>query len=700
MLSSQKKLGPLCGPPTPQAFEEMLQQLGAAYQQLHAENEVVERELATLRAEENDGKACSVLVNEPVSDAALHFSRKTSTLSRRDEYNDVGVPVGHEGQIGPCDQQLDDDHDVHNWLPSSRCVVSVNDQQRQNHVDQYYRLAARSDGRLTALDLVAACMRFNPCLDRPGLFHALVKFNTFCTFGPEQMDQGCSPTQLDGQDFDLIASNVQVSFFVFERLVSTDDFNHQMLQDDASVLVELRRSLALESSVHMETQDASLNIIIDAVGVCAACLGAGVAGHYLNGYHGEADSKSPLSWVWFAVELCITFFFVLEVVLKIIKYGRLHYFCGARSYWNAFDTVLAVASVLDMSVIIIHLAGYNLFRDQPANFTRFLRLAQLVRPIRMLRHKLFAELGAMVEALFTGLRVLVWAIMLLLLVIYMLSLISVLVVGIDDAFDDALDSSAYLQRSRMPFMWNMFTIFRCFTDGCTAADGTPLHVRAAVRWGRAFMFLYVFIYLFVTIGIFNLIMAIFIDYVMDSSNKRRQREREGNAGDMESRLKHLIGDLSRLSQPRTPRPKSVVLGLFPQSVALCCQRRFPALKARVRRGIPSLDPNLGITRQVFNTWLDDKQMLQLLDDMDVGTGNRTGLFDVLDVDQSGTLEVQEIVSGLMNLRGPAEKCDVIATLMSVRHILPVIEDIHRTLSVASRDDCKAATAEGLAPFSV
>ena len=48
-----------------------------------------------------------------------------------------------------------------------------------------------------------------------------------------------------------------------------------------------------------------------------------------------------------------------------------------------------------------------------------------------------------------------------------------------------------------------------------------------------------------------------------------------------------------------------------------------------------------IPRDLFKLWLQDPDLLELLDDMDIGTSNKTELFDVLDCDLSGELEVPE-----------------------------------------------------------
>merc|ERR1712014_28948 len=57
-----------------------------------------------------------------------------------------------------------------------------------------------------------------------------------------------------------------------------------------------------------------------------------------------------------------------------------------------------------------------------------------------------------------------------------------------------------------------------------------------------------------------------------------------------------------------------------------------------------------ITRDVFHTWLLDKDFVQVLDDADVDISNKFELFDILDVDMGGELSAEELVHGLMKLR--------------------------------------------------
>merc|ERR1712079_736802 len=99
----------------------------------------------------------------------------------------------------------------------------------------------------------------------------------------------------------------------------------------------------------------------------------------------------------------------------------------------------------------------------------------------------------------------------------------------------------------------MFTLFRCFTAGCSAYDGTPLELHLFKSYGARYLFGHMFIFLFVSVGIFNLIMAVFIDNVMDQSVQRKQAERGLNRDIMEVKLKELVDRLAR-NQTSGERP--------------------------------------------------------------------------------------------------------------------------------------------------
>merc|ERR1712151_178438 len=87
--------------------------------------------------------------------------------------------------------------------------------------------------------------------------------------------------------------------------------------------------------------------------------------------------------------------------------------------------------------------------------------------------------------------------------------------------------------------------------------------------------------------------------------------------------------------------------------------------------------NTAITRDVFNSWLShDKDMLNVLEDLDIETSTKYELFDMLDVDMGGELDFGELVDGIMRVRGPIAKCDIVATRLGVRHMTKLLERLN------------------------
>merc|ERR1711879_349552 len=75
---------------------------------------------------------------------------------------------------------------------------------------------------------------------------------------------------------------------------------------------------------------------------------------------------------------------------------------------------------------------------------------------------------------------------------------------------------------------------------------------------------------------------------------------------------------------------------------------------------------IGMSRSSFCHLLSHPDLEHLLEDLDIETCNPVELFDVLDADMSGELDIEEIISGLLSLRGPAEKKDAVGALLCGR----------------------------------
>merc|ERR1712039_1045985 len=79
--------------------------------------------------------------------------------------------------------------------------------------------------------------------------------------------------------------------------------------------------------------------------------------------------------------------------------------------------------------------------------------------------------------------------------------------------------------------------------------------------------------------------------------------------------------------------------------------------------------------------LNDKKVKDLLEDLEISVSNHSKLFDIIDSNGSGTLDVGELIEGLMKLRGPADKGDVVCAALMVRstqrHLRKLEADLYK-----------------------
>ncbi|OLP90066.1 hypothetical protein AK812_SmicGene28418 [Symbiodinium microadriaticum] len=90
--------------------------------------------------------------------------------------------------------------------------------------------------------------------------------------------------------------------------------------------------------------------------------------------------------------------------------------------------------------------------------------------------------------------------------------------------------------------------------------------------------------------------------------------------------------------------------------------------------------HINITREVFQAWLKDQEFVRVLEEADVDVSNKFELFNILDVDMGGELSVEELLNGLMGLRGDVSKGDVVSILLRVRDILQRVERMEQKMS--------------------
>jgi len=171
----------------------------------------------------------------------------------------------------------------------------------------------------------------------------------------------------------------------------------------------------------------------------------------------------------------------------------------------------------------------------------------------------------------------------------------------------------------------------------------------------------------VTMGIFNLITAIFFEAVLISGTKRTQQQLVDRKEEMEQRITRFI--YRRFAESRRVRNDRESKGDLEeeQAVASCIADIHPHERV--------------VEKSLFDAWIQQPDMVELFESVEIDTSIRFDLFDALDVDGKEVLHLTTIVEALMRLRGPLSKLDVVATRLKVSHIMRMVMDICRKLGV-------------------
>lgn len=396
------------------------------------------------------------------------------------------------------------------------------------------------------------------------------------------------------------------------------------------------------------------------------------------------------------IEVAFTSFFMIELVIKVSTFGLSEFALGAEWSWNWFDTAVVICALVDMGFTLIavfaHVETINL---QILTVVRLFRLLRITRLIRLLRFRMFKELNLMVNGVLNGFKTLVWAIVLLTCVIYALSVLMRQLIETGSTF--TTDCGSFEPTCFQHTQWNqrefgrsmfgnvgraMLSIFICFTDGCNAPDGTPMLWYFWDIYGSWLVLLYVFIFIFVTFGIFNLILATFVENTREAALIEQQdriagTKKFGQAKKLQQLLVKVCsacsGDEHNAEIGGSSSLQKSVQGLKKLAKFLRHSRKSDNVMPEAKH------LNLRVNKHMFEIVMEREDIKRLLEDLDISRLSRSQLFDILDSDGNGYLAVSEIVEGIMKLRGPADKGDTISTVLMMRAFQKHMHDFEKVV---------------------
>ncbi|CAK0911576.1 unnamed protein product [Prorocentrum cordatum] len=388
--------------------------------------------------------------------------------------------------------------------------------------------------------------------------------------------------------------------------------------------------------------------------VCTACVI--VANCVYLGFEANAIMTSPSLELpehisWRLANLFFALAFLAELSVRFIASGANFLVARRRSVlWNWLDTLLILSAVAEemLRYLSVDVITFGFLR-----LTRLLRVTRMMRAFRVVRE--FKELKIMVTGLVNCARPLFWAGVLLLGLTYMMGILIAQLIteylrSIQDKEldEENLKAINYIAQHFSNLWESMYSLFEALTGGRDWGDiAGPFR---QIHW-----ILVCCLVLYIVVGVFcilNLLTAVFFEAAnrVDDVQELVYKKRDWVAETSEFFL-NAIKNI-----PHTPHTSA---------------------------SLDSPDGSPRITEDAFIKLLSSQKNVKFLEEYGVdlffrGRNGLRELFHIMDEDGSGTLDVNEFVACLYNLKGTATSLDL---KLENQKLSRLVRSLHEQLQV-------------------
>jgi len=231
-----------------------------------------------------------------------------------------------------------------------------------------------------------------------------------------------------------------------------------------------------------------------------------------NALKNDGSSNDDMMWIAWCNYAFAAFFFI-ELVVRMFAYGKAFWF-GPEWRWNVFDAFLVFIALVEAFLDGTGVDGFSSVR-----LLRVVRVAKTLRVVRVVT--LFRNLQVLLQSILNSFLCLLWAVILLLLVMYLMSIVCLsgaalyLDPGVETDDPPDAEVKAQLEEFFPSVLQALFSMFYCVTGG---EDWSKvLHPLVQVSGVYAIFFsCYIF---FVLFGVFNALTAVFVESVLNNRDK-------------------------------------------------------------------------------------------------------------------------------------------------------------------------------------
>jgi len=347
---------------------------------------------------------------------------------------------------------------------------------------------------------------------------------------------------------------------------------------------------------------------------------------------GVSTDVSPLWLGWIIIDGLFAFIFLMELVVKVRIIGLQDFVCGREKVTNFFEMALVVLAILEFFLALVQRGQHHSGSAQLMSLLRTVRLFRVLRVLRVLRLDIFKELKVMIQGMIGGMRTLMWSVMLITLPVYGLCLVLREELG---KLGEVGHGASYFDSMPRSF----FTVFRCIVIGeCADAGGRPIFVLVTERYGWAWGVVYSGMSVFMTFGLFNVIVAMFVENVVEAAKSRDKLARKWRLRDEAFFAQRVTELLHIIFEYTDGGPPVATQGV----------------------DIHALAQDMEVTPEIFDKLRQHPRVRGIFDELDIADDDQYNLFETLDADGSGTIDLKELCDGIMKLRGDACRSDIIA----------------------------------------
>eukprot|EP00746_Dinoflagellata_sp_MGD_P112283 gnl/MRDRNA2_/MRDRNA2_49290_c0_seq1.p1 gnl/MRDRNA2_/MRDRNA2_49290_c0~~gnl/MRDRNA2_/MRDRNA2_49290_c0_seq1.p1 ORF type:complete len:645 (+),score=102.50 gnl/MRDRNA2_/MRDRNA2_49290_c0_seq1:89-2023(+) len=365
-----------------------------------------------------------------------------------------------------------------------------------------------------------------------------------------------------------------------------------------------------------------------AIMILANSVNIGIQTEWAAAHPGQ---QAPMGFRVVDIFFCI--FFSVELSLRFYLKPK-YFFIGKERSWNVFDTVVVLISVIEEIIIATTKSASALGN---LTFLRVLRVLRLIRVLRVVRvFRFFRELRLLIHSIMGSIKSLVWIILLIMMMLYIIGVF--LTQFVTDHLAEArqlpgeqsLEWEDELLLRYGSLLRSVYTLYMGMTAGMAWGEGAEPLVEGISPWFAALYSIYIAFALF---AILNVVTGIFVESAMAMAQQDRDFVIQETMNERQSKANEL-GKIFR---------EADISG----------------------DGMLSLEE--------LEDHFADASVAAYLQALDLDVSSTRAMFQLLDADKSGHVEISEFMEGCRKLTGTLSSLDFAMSRMESQRNMHQLE---------------------------